>query len=86
MGLDEKIHEVFEALKKLNWHDFEDVGYTAPYNMYYYAEDRLYIILDCMVESYWFVEADSPVKALQICMERIDEASKAGSYVDEEVY
>ena len=82
--IEKKIHDVFEGLKSIRWHDFEEVGYSAPYYQYYYAEDRLYVIRDCMLGNYWFVEAGSPAKAMQICEKLMEEAAHAGEYVPEE--
>lgn len=86
MKTDKRLHKIFEDLKRVRWHDFEEVGYNAPYFQYYYAEDRLYIICDIMLGNYWFVEAGSPAEAMQICEKRMEEARKAGSWVDEEEY
>lgn len=55
-----------------------------PYLGFYYAEDRLYLLRDCMVDAYYFVEADSPYKAVEKVLKRVDEAMHAGEQVYEE--
>lgn len=84
--IDKRIHEIFEALKNgVRWHDFREVGIDEGWCQWYYAEDRLYIIKDVMVDGFYFYEASSPGKALEMHRQRWDEAMKAGSWVDEEV-
>ena len=83
--IDKKIHEVFKALKNgVRWHDFSDVGIDEHYLMYYYAQDRLYVILDCMIGNYYFVEAGSPGKALEKYRQVMEEAAHAGEWVAED--
>lgn len=83
--IDRKIHEIFEALTKgMRWHDFKEVGIEEHWTQYYYAEDRLYILKDVMLENYTFIEASSPGKALEIYRQRMEDATKAGSWVDED--
>lgn len=83
--IDNKIHEVFETLKNgVRWHDFSEVGIEEHYMMYYYAEDRLYVIRDCMLDNYYFVEAGSPGKALEKYRQVMEDAAHAGEWVPEE--
>ncbi len=82
--IDRKIQEVSEFLESgALWRSFADVGLDEPYFSYYYAEDRLYLIKDNMVDCIWFVEEGSPAKALQVVKDRWDEAMKAGQPVEE---
>lgn len=85
MNIDKKIHEVYEYFegKEIRWHNFEDIGVEAPYYGYYYAEDRLYVLRDCMTDSFWFVYASSPADALDQYKERMEEAYHAGEFVME---
>lgn len=55
-----------------------------PYLGFWYAEERLYLLCDCMVNAYFFVEADSPHKAIEKVLARLDEAQHAGEPCDEE--
>lgn len=87
MTFDERVHDVFENFTKptgVRWHDFHEVGIDEPYYLYYYAEDELYVIRDVMVDTFAFVEARSPAKALAKYKERLEEAMKAGSYYQED--
>lgn len=87
MSRDERIHDIFDALRKneIPFHSFSDVGLEAPYFSYYYAEDELYLIRDEMVQNYWFIRADSPKAAYEVVNHILENASSAGAYVDEEV-
>lgn len=49
-----------------------------PYLGFWYAEEGLYLIRDCMVDAYYFVEARSPHKAIEKVLKRVDEALHAG--------
>lgn len=86
MKTDKAIHEVYNYFegKEIRWHDFSEVGLDEPYSRYYYAEECLYVIQDVMIGSLWFCEASSPAMALATYKFRLDEAMKAGAYVDEE--
>lgn len=55
-----------------------------PYLGFWYAEERLYLLCDSMVDAYYFVEADSPYKAVEAVLKRVDEALHAGETVYEE--
>lgn len=75
MMIDEKIHDVFKALfKGMRWHDFDEVGIDEAWTMWYYAEDRLYILRDMMLDNFTFIEASSPGKALEIYRQRMEDA------------
>lgn len=54
-----------------------------PYLGYWYAEDRLYLIIDCMVDCYYFIEANSPYDAIAKILKRHEEAEHAGEIVPE---
>ena len=56
-----------------------------PYLGVWYAEERLYVLLDCMVDAIYLVEADSPKDAIYKVLKRHEEAEHAGEYVPEEV-
>ena len=84
--IDNEIHEVFgDFTKGIEWMDFEDVGVTAPYNKYYYAQDELYVITDIMIDTYYFVKAKSPAEAMQKYSDQMEEACHAGEWVTEDV-
>lgn len=53
-----------------------------PYLGYWYAEEQLYLLHDCMVDAYYFVIANSPYDAIEKVLKRIDEAEEAGKYVE----
>ena len=55
-----------------------------PHLGYWYAEERLYVIQDCMVEAYYFIEANSPKDAIEKILRRVEEAEHAGEFVTEE--
>ena len=56
-----------------------------PYFGYWYAEDGLYILVDCMVQAYYFELARSPAEAIEKVLKRIEDANHAGEfYVGEE--
>lgn len=55
-----------------------------PYLGYWYAEDRLYVLNDCMVDAYYFIEAGSPAEAVEKVIRRVEEAEHAGEWVPEE--
>ena len=82
--LDKSLHEFYDLANDIRWHSFSEVGVDEAYYDYYYAEDCLYIIRDVMMEQYWFVEASSPVKALQKFNEKLHEMMQAGQMVEED--
>ena len=53
-----------------------------PYLGYWYAEEQLYILKDCMVDAYYFVKANSPYDAVEKVLKRVDEMMKAGQFLD----
>ena len=86
-GIDKSIHELHRAIKKndIKWNDFPSIGLSESYYLWYYAENRLYAILDCMTDGIYLVEARNPVEAFKYLMSRLEEAMRAGEIVDEEV-
>ena len=52
-----------------------------PYLGYWYAEERLYILHDCMVDAYYFETARSPHEAIEKVLKRIEDANHAGEMV-----
>lgn len=52
-----------------------------PYLGYWYAEERLYILHDCMVDAYYFETARNPHDAIENVNKRWDEAIHAGEVV-----
>ncbi len=84
--VDNAIHTLFELKNDMRFHPFSDVGIDEPWYDYYYAEDRLYIVRDVMMDQYWFVEASSPGDALYKFKETLQEMMNAGKMVDEEEY
>ena len=83
---DIKIHEVHEYLsgEEIRWHDFREVGVEEDYYDWYYAEDRLYIIRDRVMTTYYFVEARSPVDAMKKYREHREDIARAMGGVDHE--
>ena len=83
---DKAIHEVYRAIQTndLKWNDFPSIGLSEAYYLWYYAENRLYIIRDCMTDMLYFVEARSPVEAFGLLAARLDEAMRAGEWCREE--
>ena len=78
----DKIKRVHDMKKALPCMEFD---YSInPYLGFWYAEERLYLLHDCMVDAYYFVEADSPYKAVEKVLKRVDEALHAGEPVNEE--
>ena len=75
-----RIHKMFTALPALEF-DYS----VNDYYGYWYAEDRLYLICDCMVQAYYFVEANSPKEAVDKVLKRHEEAMHAGEWVDESI-
>lgn len=83
---DKAIHEVYRAIQTndLKWNDFPSIGLSEAYYLWYYAENRLYVIRDCMTDMLYFVEARSPVEAFGMLTARLDEAMRAGEWCKEE--
>ena len=83
---DSAIHELFRAtkVKDIKWNDFPSIGLSESYYLWYYAENRLYIIMDVMTNGIYFIEARSPIEAFRVLASRLDEAMRAGQMVDEE--
>ena len=83
---DSAIHELHRALatNDLKWNDFPSIGLNEMWYMWYYAENRLYIIRDCMTDMIYLVEAGSPIKAFKALHDRIEEARHAGEPCEEE--
>lgn len=74
-----RVHAIKNALPCMEF------NYSVnPYLGYWYAEERLYVIQDCMVECYYFIEAGSPKEAIEKILKRVDEAEHAGEWVEEE--
>lgn len=83
---DEAIHEAFRAIKEkdIKWNDFPSIGLSESYYLWYYAENRLYIIMDVMTNGIYFIEARSPIEAFGILASKLDEAMRAGEMANEE--
>ena len=83
---DKAIHELYRAFtgNDIKWNNFPDIGLSESYYLWYYAENRLYIIRDCMTDMLYFVEARSPVEAFGLLAARLDEAMRAGEWCKEE--
>lgn len=83
---DEAIHELFRAdeEKDVKWNFFPNIGLCEAYYLWYYAENRLYIIKDCMTNGLYLIEARNPTEAFKKLVARLDEAMKAGEMADEE--
>ena len=75
----ERVHALKNALPCFEF-DFS----INPYFGFWYAEEGLYLIRDCMVDAYYFVEARSPHKAIEKVLKRVDEALHAGEPQHEE--
>ena len=85
--IDASIHELYRAMETndIKWNDFPSIGLSESYYLWYYAENRLYMVKDCMTDMIYLVEARNPVEAFGHLMARLDEAMRAGEMVDEEV-
>lgn len=83
---DSAIHELYRAIKTndIKWNDFPSIGLSETYYLWYYAENRLYIIRDCMTDMLYFIEARSPVEAFGLLTARLDEAMRAVELCREE--
>lgn len=84
--IDINIHEVYRYLsgREIRWHDFREVGVEEDYYDWYYAEDRLYIIRDRVMTTYYFVEAGSPVEAMKKYRDHAEDIARAMGGVDDE--
>lgn len=73
---DKMIQGAFEYLENVKFNEYLELGYVEPEIEYYYAESRLYVLRNKNTKTYYFVEANSPVDALEKynleCVERID--------------
>lgn len=79
MDLVKRTHAMHNAFS------FIDFDYTInSYFGIWYAEERLYVVHDCMTDAYYFVEARDPHGAIKKVLDRIEEAEHAGEYVEEE--
>ena len=86
--IDASIHKLYRAMKAndIKWNDFPSIGLCESYYLWYYAEDRLYMIKDCMTDMIYLVEARSLTEAFKHLVARLNEAAiHAGEMVDEEV-
>lgn len=85
--IDASIHKLYRAMiaNDIKWNDFPSIGLCESYYLWYYAEDRLYMIKDCMTDMIYLVEARSPIEAFKHLAARLNEAMHAGEMVDEEV-
>ena len=81
---DKAIHQLYDDIKEIRFNDFLSLGADEHYFDWYYAESGLYIIRDVMIDALYFIEARSPVKALEQLKSRLDEAVKSGSYCPED--
>ena len=67
MNYDEMLHCIVHGFAKgIKWHDFSEVGGDEPYYEWYYAQDRLYVIRDRIMNNYRFIKAGSPLEAMQV--------------------
>ena len=85
--IDASIHKLYRAMiaNDIKWNDFPSIGLCESYYLWYYAEDRLYMIKDCMTDMIYLVEARSSIEAFKHLVARLNEAMHAGEMVDEEV-
>jgi hypothetical protein len=74
----DRSHKMFNALPCMEF-DYS----INPYLGYWYAEERLYILQDCMVNAYYFIEAGSPKEAIEKVLKKVEEAEHAGEWVEE---
>ena len=74
-----RVHDMKNALPCMEF-DYS----INPYLGFWYAGERLYLLNDCMVDAYYFTEADSSYKAVEKVLKRVDEALHAGEPVNEE--
>lgn len=82
ISITDKIKRLYEMLNAFPYMEFD---YSInPYLGYWYAEDRLYVLNDCMVDAYYFIEANSPGDAIGKVLRRVREAEYAGEWVEEE--
>ena len=81
VGISEMIkrsHALFNALPCMEF-DYSLDNWLGVW----YAEERLYIVHDPMIDAYYFIKANSPKDAIDKVNKRCEEASNAGKYVDE---
>lgn len=78
MDIIKRSHDMFKALPCMKF-DYSINNYLG----YWYAEERLYIVHDCMIDAYYFEIANSPADAIEKVLNRNEEAQHAGEWVDE---
>lgn len=59
--LDKAIWTLYENLPHINWH--QPYEHTNRY-LTFYAEERLYLVVDTLYSSFYFMKADSPKDAV----------------------
>lgn len=66
-NLDEALQMVHRAIrdKAIKWNDFRPVGVEDDYHDWYYAEDRLYVIHDKIMDTIVFYQGKSPKDAYE---------------------
>lgn len=83
ISIPEKIKRCHAMKNALPCMDFD---YSInDYLGFWYAEDRLYVLHDSMIDAYFFEIANSPADAIAKVERRWSEAQQAGKWVDEEV-
>lgn len=78
MDIIKRSHDMFNALPCMKF-DYSINHYLG----YWYAEEQLYIVHDCMIDAYYFEIANSPADAIEKVLNRNEEAQHAGEWVDE---
>lgn len=69
MELHNNIDNAFQMIhnailnKAIKWNDFRSVGIEEDYHDWYYAENRLYVIHDRILDKILLVQANSPADA-----------------------
>ena len=56
--IDSAIHKLYKEFPTLRWFSYDENF------AYYYAEDRLYVIKNCVTGAFYLVEARSPEEAI----------------------